>query len=95
MGFCVFGPPGNVVRMAVAASLWPTTLKIPSVGWWGGGCFSGQASSEQKCADLGFDTPRRMHGYIRNVKSSWLQTGRHSHTDYIPGGSENTESNGW
>ena len=31
MGFCDFGPPGNVVRMAVAACLWPTTFKIPSV----------------------------------------------------------------
>ena len=31
MGFCDFGPPGNVVRMAVAACLWPTTFQIPSV----------------------------------------------------------------
>ena len=31
MGFCDFGPPRNVVRMAVAACLWPTTFKIPSV----------------------------------------------------------------
>ena len=30
MGFCDFGPPGNVVRMAVAACLWPTTFKIPT-----------------------------------------------------------------
>ena len=32
MGSCVFGPPWDVVRMAVAACLWPTTFKIPSVG---------------------------------------------------------------
>ena len=31
MAFSDFGPPGNVVRMAVAACLWPTTFEIPSV----------------------------------------------------------------
>jgi hypothetical protein len=33
--------------------------------------------------------------YTRNFKSSWPQTGRHSHTNYIPGGSEITETHGW
>ena len=29
MGVFDFGPPGNVVRVAVAACLWPTTFKNP------------------------------------------------------------------
>ena len=29
------------------------------------------------------------------LRSSWPQTSRHSHTNYIPRGSENTETHGW
>ena len=33
--------------------------------------------------------------YTGNFKCSWPQTGRHSHTNYIPRGSEITETHGW
>ena len=46
------------------------------------------------CA-FGANAPLQRYAYTRNLKCSWPQTGRHSHTNYIPGGSEITETHGW
>ena len=69
MGFCDFGPPRNAVRMAVAACLWPTTLKIPSVSWTTprGGDTSARVEMVKVVKSAALVGPHTQNGQVVNV----------------------------